>query len=364
MSSHGAESAVTSPTPNQESPTDDRALAGPSRLASWLKTRAAWVFLLDVALVLLFWVISPGHVFGTVANLKDVLLALSETLLLALGLTMMLGAGIFDLSLGANLVLSSVVGAKVMLLFQTAAGGATSYHHVGLAILCGALACVVTGMVYGLANGFLIAVCQINSLIATLATLGIGTGVADLLTGGTDIGSLPDQLQTNIGLSTILNVVPLPAVAALAALVLSWAAIRFLRFGLRVQAIGSSRAAAERAGIRVPPTLIALAVIGGTLAGIAGFIDVARFDSTSLAGHANDALNAVTAAVIGGTLLEGGFITILGSLWGAVLAVVLETGLVLAGVSSYWQLIAVGCVLLIAVGLDRVTVRRRGRSTG
>jgi ribose transport system permease protein len=81
-----------------------------------------------------------------------------------------------------------------------------------------------------------------------------------------------------------------------------------------------------------------------------------------VAGHANDALNAVTAAVIGGTLLEGGKISILGAIWGTGLAVILQGGLVIAGVSSYYQLIAIGVVLIIAVSLDRVSFVRLQRS--
>ena len=105
-----------------------------------------------------------------------------------------------------------------------------------------------------------------------------------------------------------------------------------------------------------------LAVLGGSLAGLAGFIDLARFGSTAIGGHANDALGAVTAVVIGGTLLEGGRISIMGAVWGAGLAVILQVGLVILGVSSFWQLIVVGVVLLIAVLLDRVSVVRRNRA--
>ena len=112
-------STPSAPVPDMaEPPADDRALSPPTPFTAWLKTRAAWILLLDIALVVLFTITTPHHVYATTANVKNVLLALTEALLLALGLSMMLGAGIFDLSLGANLVLSSVVGAKVMLLFH------------------------------------------------------------------------------------------------------------------------------------------------------------------------------------------------------------------------------------------------------
>jgi ribose transport system permease protein len=156
--------------------------------------------------------------------------------------------------------------------------------------------------------------------------------------------------------------VPVPALIAIVIAAALYTCVRYTRFGLRTLAIGSSRSAAERVGIRVPQHLLRLAILAGGLAGLAGFIDLARFASTSINGHANDALAAVTAAVIGGTLLEGGRISMIGAIWGTALAVMLQGGLVIVGVSSYYQLIAVGLVLIVAVALDRVSSLRRARS--
>jgi ribose transport system permease protein len=340
---------------------DDRATKPVNPVLGWLRTRGAWILLLDIALIGLFTALSRNHVFFSAANFESLLISSSQILLLALGLAMMLGAGIFDLSLGANLVLSSVVGALVIRSFQQTPGDPTSYPDPWLAIGVGFLACVATGILFGLVNGLLIAIGNINSLIATLGTLGIGTGIALLVSGGTDLGALPVDLQLAIGLNTI-GIVPIPAIVAIVIAVLLWAIVRYTRYGMRTQAIGSSRTSAERAGIRVRAHLISLAVMGGALAGLAGFIDLARFGSTALNGHANDALGAVTAAVIGGTLLEGGRISITGAIWGAALAVILRTGLVILGVSAFWQLIVVGLVLLIAVLLDRFAAIRRTRA--
>lgn len=340
---------------------DDRARKPAHPVMRWLRTRAAWILGLDVALIILFGALSRNNVFWSPANFESLLLSVSQVLLLALGLAMMMGAGIFDLSLGANLVLSSVVGALVMRQFQGADGSTSSYDNVPGTIAAGILACVLTGVLFGLVNGIIIAVANVNSLIATLGTLGIGTGIAYLISGGSDVASLPFQLQTTIGLNTV-GIVPIPAIIAIAIAIVLWVIVRYGRFGLRTQAIGSSRSAAERAGIRVRGQLVALAVLGGGLAGLAGFFDLARFGSTAINGHANDALGAVTAVVIGGTLLEGGKISITGAIWGAGLSVILQAGLVILGVSSFWQLIVVGVVLLLAVMLDRAAAVRRVRS--
>lgn len=343
-------------------PADDRALPRESVVARWLRTRAAWIFLLDIALIAVFTAISRDHVFFSLASFQSLGISMSEGLLLAVGMSMLLGAGIFDLSIGANLVLSSVIGAKVIASFQAVPGDPTSYADPGIAILLGFMACIATGALFGLVNGLIVAVGGVNSLIATLATLGIGTGAAYLISGGSDVSAMPPVLQEEFGLRMVGGVIPLPAIVAGGALVVLWTVVRYLRYGLRVQSIGSSRTAAERAGIPVRSYLISLTVLAGVLASLAGFIDLSKFASTSLAGHGNDALAAVTAAVIGGTLLEGGHISIVGTLWGAALAVILQSGLVISGVSSFWQLIAVGFVLLLAVLLDRVAARRRERA--
>jgi ribose transport system permease protein len=141
-------------------------------------------------------------------------------------------------------------------------------------------------------------------------------------------------------------------VAAVVAL-LAWAALRYTRFGMRTLAAGSSRVAAERSGLRLRPHLLALFALGGALCGLAGFIDIARFTSTTLAGHQLDALAAITAVVIGGGALAGGRVSIPGAVLGAFLIVVLQVGLVVVGLNPFWQLIAIGAVLVVAVSLER-----------
>jgi ribose transport system permease protein len=339
---------------------DTRATATKPMWRQVLATRAAGILLLDIVLFAFFTVQSDGGVFASTANIQSMLLTGTQALLLAVALSMMLGAGIFDLSLGANLVLSSVVGAKVMVAVSNPTPEFT-FSNVPAAVTLGLLACLGTGLVYGAVNGFLVAYLRINALIATLGTLGIGSGIALVITDGTDIAGLPPAIQENFGLKQI-GVVPLPAIVALLIAAVLYLVVRYTRFGMRTIAIGSSFSAAERVGIKAPMHLFKLALLGGAMAGFAGFIDLSRFASTALQGHANDSLNAVAAAVIGGTLLEGGKISIIGAVWGTALAVMLQAGLVIIGVSSYYQLIAVGLVLILAVAIDRVAYMRRQRS--
>ena len=354
-----ATDAMTAPAPAEDVDLDVRAVKRRNPVVRWLGGSGTWVLLLDIILVGLFTALSNQGVFFSFANFRSIALAVSTGILLALALGLLLGAGVIDLSIGSNLVLSSVVGAIVMQKVTGPPAADGSARNVLLACLLGLAACVAAGALFGLTNALIIELLDVNSFIATLGTLGIGTGIALLLTDGADISGLPIELQDRFGFRTFLGV-PLPAVVALVIALLLWAALRYLRFGVRTLSIGSSRVAAERAGIRVRSHLVLLLVLSGCLAGLAGFFSLANFGSTTLAGHTQDALNAITAAVIGGTALTGGRINVTGMLWGAILAVVLQAGLVVIGVQPFYQLMAVGVVLIFAVALDRWNTKRRG----
>lgn len=348
--------AMSAARPPADDTPDTRALARPPRWRRALGGTTWWVLVLDLVLIFLFTALSRDQVFWSLQNAQSLLLGGTGALLLALGLAMLLGAGVFDLSLGANVVLSSVVGARTI---QALVGSdpTTPDGNVTSAVIAGLMACLLTGGLFGLVNGLVVAYLDINSLIATLGTAGIGTGIALLVTDGGDIGGLPPQMQTAFALRSVAGV-PLPALIALVIAAVLWAVLRYTRYGLRTLAIGSSRSAAERAGLRIRPHVVTLAVLAGLLAGLAAFVDISRFGSTTVTGYAQAGLAAVTAVVIGGTMLEGGRVSIPGAVWGTVLAVVLQGGLVVLGVAPYWQLIAVGAVLIAAVTADRYRLRR------
>ncbi|WP_417563896.1 ABC transporter permease [Microbacterium sp.] len=334
-----------------EDAADTRAVPRAAPLVRWLSGSGTWVLILDIALIALFSLISPGHVFWSLQNLQSMLLTGTVIVLLSLGIAMLLGAGGIDISVASNLVFSSVVAALVI-------QGMKPYGIL-LAIVLGALAALAAGAVFGVMNGILIGLFDVNSLIVTLGTTGIGMAAALLLTGGSDIGGMPAELQSGFGLNSFFGVIPVPFFIAAAAFVILWVVLRKTRFGSRTLAIGSLRLAADRSGIRVGRHLLVLAVITGALAGISGFISLSMYGATTVTGHPNDALAAITAVVIGGTRLEGGRISLAGAVWGAALSIILQGGLVVMGVPSFWQLAAVGTVLIGAVVLDRIQQKRR-----
>jgi ribose transport system permease protein len=333
---------------------DERAIAPRNLLRRLASTTAFYIFLVDIVLVIGFTLLSSHQVFWSLQNAQSLMGNGAEALLLASAVTIMLAAAVFDLSLGANLILSSVVGA---ILLSHLTNSKTLHASVG-AILLTLVACLLVGGVVGLVNGVLITYFRINSLIATLGMLGICTGLAYVLAHGSDITGVATNIQSGFGLNTVLDI-PYPALVAVIILVVLWAVLRYTRYGTRTLAIGSNLTSAERAGLRVRPHLISLTVLGGLLAGLAGFIDISRFDTTNTSGHTLDALAALTAAVVGGTALQGGRATMFGTLWGAVLAYVILDGLVVIGVSSFYQEIATGFVLWVAVAVDSARYRRR-----
>lgn len=340
---------------------DLRRVSGPQLWVRWLNASGTWVILLDLVLILYFSVRSPNHVFWGLKNFQAMTLQGTQLALISLGVATFLAAGFIDISVGANLVLASVFGAKVMLAVAGNQNAVTSaYPYPIQAIVLGFIVCVLSGVIFGLINGFFIAVLDVNSLITTLGTTGVATGSALLLTNGTDIGRLPGQIQSGFGLAQ-LGPVPLPVFIALVLGVLMWAFFRYTKYGSYTLAIGSLRPSAERAGLRVKSTIVALAATSGLMAGLAGFMSLAQYGATTISGHTNDPLAAITAVVIGGTLLEGGRVNIPGVFYGVGLALILQFGLVIIGVAAFWQLIAIGAVLLVAVSIDRIRARRRQR---
>lgn len=341
-------------TPDE--PDDERAIE-PSALRRCVSSSAFGVFLVDVALIVLFTALSPGHVFGTWDNAQALMLNTSEILVLGLALTLMLSATVIDLSLGANLVLSSVVGAQVLVHTGAASELGVSTGSYVPEIALAVAGCLLVGAIFGAVNGVVIEYLHVNSIIATLGTLGIGTGAALIIAGGSDIGGLPVSMQTGFALRTVLGV-PLPVVAALLIAAALWYCLARTRYGLRTLAIGSNRLAVERVGLRPSLHVISLTMVGGLLAGFAGFIDIARFGATNVGGHSLDALAAATAVVVGGTGLQGGRASVMGTIWGAALGAILLNGLVVVGVQPYYQQVATGTVLIAAVSIDYF--RRRG----
>lgn len=338
--------------PDHAAPTQLGRHSGLRNIVKRSREPMAWAILfIDIALILLFGLLTDG-IFLQVGSLQALAVNSAEVVLLAVGAAIVLAMGEIDISLGAVLIASSVAsGLAVAGLPETT--GAAVILSVGLAVA------VLAGMICAALSAFCILVLRVNSFITTLAMLGILTGTVYVITNGSNLTGIPIALQEDFGSVRLAGAAPLPAVIAIAAALAVWFVLRKTRFGVHVLACGSSRSAAERAGVAVTRTVFWSFVIVGALCGIAGFIDLGQFGTTDVSGHQADALAAIAGAVIGGTRLSGGRVTLLGAVAGALLASILQIGLVVAGLQSFYQLIVVGLILIAAVAIGQ---RRQART--
>lgn len=319
------------------------------RLARTLRQRLLGSSLLYLSatlavLVVGFSIAAPGS-FLTVYNIRTMLTVASVLLVVSVGSTFVIATAGIDLSVGSVLVFAGVVSIKAM---EAVGGGGAGTVLVGLA------AALLAGLVWGTINGLLVARLRVPPLIATLGSMGVALGIAELVTNGSDLNGVPTALFTTIGLGRLFGVVPWIVVIAAAVTIGAWIALTRTRFGLRTLFIGSNSEASRRSGIDVTRHLIMVYALAGTLAGLAGFLDLALYASANIAGHTNDNLQAVTAVVLGGTSLFGGTASILGTVIGVFIPAVLQNGFVIVRVQTFWQEVVIGLVLVFAVYLDQL----------
>ena len=318
---------------------------------------SAFIFVILAGLVIAFSIVE-GTAFLSAANFVTIAEDASELLLLAVGVTFVIITAGIDLSVGSILVLSSVIAAQTMVALSGTPEQVRNYQfpnqEVGIPV--GIAAGLLVGLACGFINGLLVTKLKLTPFIATLGTLGVFLGTAQILSGGTNVPYVPTAVQSEIGTRDLLGFLPVPIAIGLVVVIVAILALHLTQFGRYTYAIGSNAEAARRVGINVDRHLLKVYTLSGFLAGLAGIIDVARFNTASVGAHTLDNLAAISAAVIGGTSLFGGIGTIVGTLVGTFIPAVLRNGFIIAGVQAFWQEVAIGIVLLLAVFIDQ---RRR-----
>ena len=317
---------------------------GTSLLRSLLN---AWSWLFLVLILGFFEIyaqLEAGNTFLFRAyNLQSIAVASSQILLLALGLTLVIVAGHIDLSIGFTTGLSAVVMALVI----RAAGPDAGLMAVILAMLVGVGAAIVVGLV----NGWLVAKLDVPSFIGTLGTYGVARGAALIVAGGATVSIRSDEARA-FGNGDLLGV-PIPVVVAIVLAVGCHYLLTYTKFGVHTYALGANRASVERAGVDVNKLLIKLFVISAVTAGIGGLVYTGRFSAGAANAGEPILLYAVAAVFIGGASLTGGQGTIIGTVIGAIIIAVIQFGLVFTGLPPYWQFVAVGLVIIVAVLVDQ-----------
>ena len=321
-----------------------------------LAANSAWTFAILVALVAFFAIASPPGTFLSQYNITQIATNAAIYLVLGVGMTYVIITGGIDLSNGSVLILSGVLAAE----FMVHNGG---YKAGWSVILVGIVISVLTGTAWGSIQGVLVAKAKVPPFIVTLGGLGAALGLAQIITTGNDVaGGAPNVLVEGLGLGKFLGQIPWLVVLAVAVTVAFGLVLAQTRFGRYTYAVGSNAEAVRRSGIRVDRHLVKVYALAGLMAGIAGVMSLAFFHTTTIAGHSYDNLNVITAVVMGGTSLFGGRGTVVGTVIGVFIPAVLNSGLVILGVQTYWQSVAVGAVLIAAVYVDQI--RRRSRERG
>jgi len=309
-----------------------------------------WILLILLGFVLIFSLLQPR--FFSIYNFQNIGLYTTEVLILALGQTFVIISGGIDLSVGSVLGFSGITASLVMKTLWL-----NMYNPI-LSIGLGIIAGLTAGTVLGMMNGLLIVRLKVPPFIATLGMLGIARGGTYLLTAGASVVDLPPQLAI-LGSSKILGFLPIPILIALILAIVAHFLLSQTPFGRHTYAMGGSRRAASRAGIAIDKHTVLIYAFSGLLAAVSGVLVVARFVTGSPLAGANDELNSIAAVVIGGASLFGGTGSIFGSVAGALIIGVLLVGLIVVNVQPYWQMVAVGIILVLAVSIDQIRHRSK-----
>lgn len=305
------------------------------QLSGILRTIGPFIGLLIIMAIIT--ILNPGFLSPT--NLLNVLRQVSINALIAFGMTFVILTGGIDLSVGSILALSSAVSASLM---------ASGMDPV-LAVLIGLLA----GAVLGAINGVFIAKGKVAPFIATLATMTIYRGLTLMLTDGRPVSGLGDSAAFEMFGRGYFFGIPMPAITMMIAFVILYLILKKTTFGRRVYAVGGNEEAAILSGIKADRIKIYVYSLTGFLAALAGMILTSRLNSAQPTAGTMYELDAIAAVVLGGTSLTGGRGWIVGTLIGALIIGVLNNGLNLLGVSSFFQQVVKGCVILLAVLIDR-----------
>ena len=280
-----------------------------------------------------------GPDFLTVGNLLNVMRQVSINAVIAFGMTLVILLGGIDLSVGSILAVSSVVIADLL----------QAHCNAGLATLAGVLA----GALLGTVNGLIVTKGRVAPFIATLGTMTTLRGFALVLSNGSPISGFSNDSFSLVGDGYVAGLVPIPVVWMLVVFAVFWFVMRQTVFGRHIYATGGNAEAAALSGVKTDQVQIWVYTICGATAAMSGVILTSRLNSAQPTAGAGYELDAIAAVVLGGTSLSGGRGWIFGTLVGALLIGVLNNGLNLMGVSSFYQQVIKGGVILLAVLLDR-----------
>ena len=300
---------------------------------------------LSALIILCIFLTATQPFFLTKANIFDILTGNADLFLISIGLTFVVLSAGFDLSVGA---MSAAAG---LVVYEVLNAGLPA----SVAVLAALAVCATIG---GGITGVLIGKFKLNFFVVTLGMMSLIGGAVDVITNGETESITSPGFFFDIGNADLLGV-PVPIWICAVALVIAALVLNHTPFGRAVYAVGGNAEASRLAGINVVLVFILVYAISGLGAGLAGVVDASRLSSASPSSGNTLTLTAAAAVLLGGTSFYGGIGGVGGTVVGVLLISVLQNGLGLMGVSSFWQGVVTGAVLIAAVALDRLQTRRQ-----
>ncbi|WP_330680383.1 ABC transporter permease [Holtiella tumoricola] len=287
---------------------------------------------------------STSNSFLASKNIFNVLRQISTNLYLACGMTMVIILGGIDLSVGSIIALSGCISA-----------GCVARYNLPLpvALLIG----ISIGLMIGMLNGTIVAKTTIPPFIVTLATMNIVKGLAYVYTGGSPVRVVTKEWQF-LGAGYI-GPIPTPVIILIAVLIVTAILMNKTKFGRHMYAVGGNQQAAQFSGINVAKVKFWVHAYSGLMAGLAGVVLASRMYSGQPTAGDGAEMDAIAAVVVGGTSMAGGYGKIGGTIIGALIIGVLNNGLNLMNVNSFWQYVVKGSVILLAVYIDYIRNKKK-----
>lgn len=322
-------------------PNTNAAAAGPSKKFT-LHSVMQSVGILPVLILICigFALMTPN--FATESNLMNIVRQSSINMVLAAGMTFVIITGGIDLSVG------SILGTTAVMAMVTSLDPSLGMLAIPVALM--------GGLLMGTLNGIMVAYIGLPPFIATLGTYTALRGAAYLLADGTTV------INNNISFEWIGNsyLGPIPWLVVIGFVVIAacWFILRKTTLGMHVYAVGGNPNAARLTGIKVGMVLTFVYAMSGLMSGLGGIMSASRLYSANGNLGVGYELDAIAAVVLGGTSLSGGIGTITGTLIGALIIAAMNNGMTLMGVSYFWQLVIKGCVIIIAVLIDKYRTRK------
>ncbi len=298
-----------------------------------------WIIL--IAMIILMSVLTPN--FLTKRNLMNLVRQVSFIAIIGFGSAFILISGGLDLSPGAVVAATSVVCASF----------AQGNHPLIVPLLVGLL----VGITCGLINGFLVTRLNVPPFIATLGTMQSARGFAMLYSGGNSITKLTDSFKF-LGQGSLLGI-PVPIIVMVVIAVVMYVLLDHTPYGRRSVGVGDNIEAARISGINVNRIILSVYLIGGLLSSVTSILMTARIASGQPILGDGYEMDAISAAVVGGVSLKGGVGSIWGVVCGALIIGIINNGMDLLAVSSYWQQVVKGVIIVLAVVLDQLKNRKK-----